>query len=169
MPRQVSQRLADGESIESILGHDHVAERRINTRSPAEHKTRTQSPRNRRSRQRVYYCPMDEGVEQIGPGHCPICGMALVPRLTPGESPSEDNAELVDMSRRFWIGLALAVPLVVWDMLGMTGLPTDHWLSPAISGWLELVLATPIVFWAGWPFLMRGAGRSSVVISICSR
>lgn len=143
------QRLADGESLENILGHDHVASVHQLPQPPTSAKPTADK--------RVYFCPMDEGVEQIGPGHCPICGMALVPRLTPGESPHEDDAELVDMSRRFWIGLALAAPLVVWDMLGMAGVPTERWLSPAISGWLELLLATPVVFWAGWPFLTRGA------------
>ena len=100
---------------------------------------------------------MDEGVEQIGPGLCPICGMALVPRLTPGDDAVEDNAELVDMTRRFWVGVALGAPLVLWDMLGMLGLATETWLSPATSNWLEFLLATPIVLWAGWPFLARGA------------
>jgi P-type Cu+ transporter len=145
------QRLAAGESIESILEHDHAPGAHQHAERPTSAKP---SPA---TDNRVYYCPMDEGVEQIGPGHCPICGMALVPRLVPGDSPSEDNAELVDMSRRFWIGLALTAPLVVWDMLGMVGVPTDGWLSPAISGWAECLLATPIVFWAGWPFLTRGA------------
>ena len=87
--------------------------------------TPSHSPDNR-----VYYCPMDEGVEQIGPGLCPICGMALVPRLTPGDDATEDNAELADMTRRFWVGVALAVPLVLWDMLGMLGAATDRWLAP---------------------------------------
>jgi P-type Cu+ transporter len=151
-------RLAHGESIESVLsgGHSPTALHPGMTSAPT-----TASPIgpaggavSRSADDGVYYCPMDEGVEQIGPGICPICGMALVPRLGPGAA--EDDSELADMSRRFWVGLALGVPLVLWDMLGMVGLPTDQWLSPAASSWFEFVLATPIVFWAGWPFLVRG-------------
>jgi Cu+-exporting ATPase len=149
-------RLAHGESIASILGHDHSSH---DHSSMAEHaaKTAAGAASSKSPDQRIYYCPMDEGVEQIGPGLCPICGMALVPRLTAGDDAAEDNAELADMSRRFWVGVALGAPLVLWDMLGMLGLATETWLSPATSNWFEFLLATPIVFWAGWPFLARGA------------
>ncbi len=163
-------RLNRGESIESIVGasaapraHDHGSHDLVSlghaahghhdhAHSPAVAK----APSSKSADTRVYFCPMDEGVEQIGPGLCPICGMALVPRLTPGAEEPEDDGELTDMSRRFWIGLALAVPLVAWDMLRMLGVPTDRWLSPMAANWLEFLLATPIVFWAGWPFLERG-------------
>jgi heavy metal translocating P-type ATPase len=148
--RVFRDRLARGESIASIVGHDH-SPMTGDPPNAANGGTSSKSPDDR-----VYYCPMDEGVEQIGPGLCPICGMALVPKLTPGDDTAEDNAELVDMTRRFWVGVALGVPLVLWDMLGMLGLPTDQWLSPTTSKWLEFLLATPIVLWAGWPFLTRG-------------
>jgi P-type Cu+ transporter len=154
-------RLAHGESIASILAgshsgmkdhsaHDHAAHGHSSKAAPAP------SPAGD---DRVYYCPMDEGVEQIGPGLCPICGMALVPRLVPGAAAGAetDDRELTDMTRRFWVAVALGFPLVAWDMLGMVGLPTDRWLSLTTSNWLELLLATPIVLWAGWPFLERGA------------
>ncbi len=149
-------RLAHGESIASILGHDHSSHDHSSMVGHAA-KTPAGAASSKSADQRAYYCPMDEGVEQIGPGLCPICGMALVPRLTPGDDAVEDNAELVDMTRRFWVGVALGAPLVLWDMLGMLGLATETWLSPATSNWLEFLLATPIVLWAGWPFLARGA------------
>jgi P-type Cu+ transporter len=149
-------RLAHGESIASILGHDHSSHGHSSMVGHAA-KTPAGAASSKSPDQRVYYCPMDEGVEQIGPGLCPICGMALVPRLTPGDDAAEDNAELADMTRRFWVGVALGAPLVLWDMLRMLGPATETWLSPATSSWFEFLLATPIVFWAGWPFLARGA------------
>jgi Cu+-exporting ATPase len=145
------KRLAAGESIESILAGDRASSGHHHTQASAE----STSPPSRDKR--LYFCPMDEGVEQIGPGLCPICGMALIPKLTPGDGAPEDDAEFIDMSRRFWVGVALAVPLVLWDMAGMLGAPTDRWLPATTSNWLEFLLATPIVFWAGWPFLARGA------------
>ncbi|MGQ0591649.1 MAG: heavy metal translocating P-type ATPase [Gammaproteobacteria bacterium] len=89
-----------------------------------------------------YVCPMHPEVVEDRPGSCPICGMALEPREPVAE---EDNPELRDMTRRFWIGTALAVPVVVVSMAGMGSLQ-----------WLELILTTPIVLWCGWPFLERG-------------
>jgi Cu+-exporting ATPase len=145
------ERLGRGESIASITGAEpHSGHHDHGSAAPA-------GPPPKSADTRTYYCPMDEGVEQVGPGHCPICGMSLVPRLGPGAAAVEDNSELVDMTRRFWVGLALAVPLVLWDMLGMAGVPTERWLGPAPSGWLEFLFASPIVLWAGWPFLVRGA------------
>jgi Cu+-exporting ATPase len=158
-------RLKRGESIESIVGgtpaamshdHSHIAHDHDHHGHHAAAPATARATLSKSADTRVYYCPMDEGVEQIGPGLCPICGMALVPRLAPGQDEPANDGELTDMSRRFWIGLALAVPLVAWDMLGMLGGGTDRWLSPATSNWLEFLLATPIVFWAGWPFLERG-------------
>ena len=100
----------------------------------------------------IYTCPMHPEVRQQGPGSCPICGMALEPE-TVGIDDGP-NPELVDMTRRFWIGLALALPIFVLEMgqhvLGL------HLLGAPISGWVQLVLATPVVLWAGWPFLVRG-------------
>ena len=95
----------------------------------------------------IFTCPMHPEVRQVGPGSCPICGMALEPaEVTLDQGPNE---ELVDMTRRLWIAGALTVPLVALDMGGhLIGL---H------SNWIELALATPVVLWAGWPFFMRGA------------
>ncbi len=100
-----------------------------------------------------YTCPMHPEIVRSGPGSCPICGMALEPRIvTRGEHA---NPELADMSRRFWVGLALALPVVVLEMGGH--LASLHMLvPPRVSAWLQLVLATPVVLWAGWPFFVRG-------------
>lgn len=101
----------------------------------------------------IYTCPMHPEIRQVGPGSCPICGMALEPELVTAEA--EPNPELIDMTRRFWIGMALALPVVVLEMGGhLTGL--TRWLGQQTSNWLQLVLATPVVLWAGWPFFERG-------------
>ncbi len=98
-------------------------------------------------------CPMHPEIIRPEPGSCPICGMALEP-LTPSAS-SESSVELIDMTRRFWIGLALALPVVVLEMAGhLFTLPA--WLTGQTGSWLQLVLATPVVWWAGWPFFERG-------------
>jgi Cu+-exporting ATPase len=101
----------------------------------------------------IYTCPMHPEIRQSGPGHCPICGMALEPVLATAETGP--NPELVDMSRRFWIGLVLAIPVVLLEMGGH--LANLHMLiAPTLSNWIELVIATPVVWWAGWPFFVRG-------------
>jgi len=101
----------------------------------------------------IYTCPMHPEVRQIGPGSCPICGMALEPMLVSLESGP--NEELIDMTRRFWIGLALTVPVFVLEMGGhLFGL--THLIGQRTSNWLQLILATPVVLWAGWPFFQRG-------------
>jgi len=101
----------------------------------------------------VYTCPMHPEVRQRAPGSCPMCGMALEPLLvTADEGPS---AELVTMTRRFCIGLVLTVPVFVLEMGGhLTDL--THVIGQQTSNWLQLVLATPVVLWAGWPFFVRG-------------
>ena len=100
----------------------------------------------------IYTCPMHPQIRQAGPGACPICGMTLEPvTVTGDEGPS---AELVDMTRRFWIGLALAVPVIALEMGGhLTNL--HMWLPAETSNWIQLALATPVVLWAGWPFFER--------------
>jgi Cu+-exporting ATPase len=101
----------------------------------------------------IYTCPMHPQIRQSGPGSCPICGMALEPVLaTAAVGP---NPELVDMSRWLWIGLALAVPVVVLEMGGHL-INLHMVLGPALSSWIQLLLATPVVLWAGWPFFVRG-------------
>ena len=103
----------------------------------------------------VYTCPMHPEIEQIGPGDCPKCGMDLEPKVLSVNS-GEDDAELIGMARRFWIAAALALPVFLLSMLPMLGLPVDRWLGQTVNHWLQLLLATPVVLWAGWPFLDRG-------------
>jgi Cu+-exporting ATPase len=100
----------------------------------------------------VYTCPMHPEIRQIGPGACPICGMALEPvTVTADDGPSH---ELTDMSRRFWIGLVLTAPVFALEMGGhLTGLMV---LMGRTSNWIQLALSSPVVLWAGWPFFVRG-------------
>jgi Cu+-exporting ATPase len=98
---------------------------------------------------------MHPEIRQIGPGSCPICGMALEP-VAPADATGP-NPELLDMTRRFWIGAALAAPTVVLEMgAHLPGLDLHHYVPPQIAVWLEFVLASPVVLWAGWPFFVRG-------------
>jgi len=100
----------------------------------------------------IYTCPMHPEVRQVGPGSCPICGMALEPAEITAEAPV--NHELVDMRRRFWIGAALSLPVVALEMGGhLLGL--RHLVSPTASTWIQFLLATPVILWAGWPFFTR--------------
>jgi len=103
----------------------------------------------------IYTCPMHPQIEQVGPGHCPICGMALEPKGVP-TAEEGPNPELVDFRRRFAVGAALTVPLVVIAMGPMLGLPVGAWIGERTVRWAELVLATPVILWSGWPFLVRG-------------
>ena len=101
----------------------------------------------------IYTCPMHPEIRQPGPGSCPICGMALEPETVSADSGP--NPELADMTRRFWIGLALTIPVFFLEMGGhLTGL--HQWLGQATSNWVQLILATPVVLWSGWPFFERG-------------
>ena len=104
----------------------------------------------------IYTCPMHPEIEQVGPGECPICGMALEPKGVPGADDGP-NPELVDFRRRFVVGAVLTVPLVILTMGPMLGLPVRDWLDEGAAQWLELLLATPVILWSGWPFLVRGA------------
>jgi heavy metal translocating P-type ATPase len=101
-----------------------------------------------------YTCPMHPEIRQPGPGSCPICGMALEPvTVTADTGPS---AELVDMTRRFWIGLVLALPVFLLEMGGHLFSWVHDLIPSSTSVWVQLVLATPVVLWAGWPFFVRG-------------
>jgi P-type Cu+ transporter len=101
----------------------------------------------------IYTCPMHPEIRQVGPGSCPICGMALEPEVASLDAPP--NPELADMTRRFWVGLVLSLPPVVLEMGGH--LVGGHgWVDPTLSNWIQLVFATPVVLWAGWPFFVRG-------------
>ena len=123
-------------------GHDHRAHGAQTAKAPA----------NPAPSGTIYTCPMHPEIRQDHPGSCPICGMALEP-----ETPSVvtgPSAELVDMTRRFWIALALSIPVFALAMGGhLAGL--DRFLPAEISNWIELALATPVALWAGWPFFER--------------
>ena len=101
----------------------------------------------------IFTCPMHPEIRQVGPGSCPICGMALEPaEVSLADGP---NHELIDMSRRMWIGLVLSLPVVALEMGGhLTSL--HMLLGQKTSNWIQLLLATPVVLWAGWPFFVRG-------------
>ncbi|MCW6507445.1 heavy metal translocating P-type ATPase [Lichenifustis flavocetrariae] len=103
----------------------------------------------------IYTCPMHPQIRQEGPGSCPICGMALEPLTVAAEAPP--NHELTDMSRRFWIGLALTLPIVILEMGGhLPALGLDRLIPSHVSTWVQFALSTPVVLWAGWPFFERG-------------
>jgi P-type Cu+ transporter len=102
----------------------------------------------------IYTCPMHPQIRQVGPGNCPICGMTLEP-LKPTADIGE-NRELADMTRRFWIGLVLTLPVFFLEM--GSHIPTlglHRLVSPLVSTWIQFALSTPVVLWAGWPFFQR--------------
>ncbi|HSJ40016.1 MAG TPA: YHS domain-containing protein, partial [Xanthobacteraceae bacterium] len=101
----------------------------------------------------IYTCPMHPQIRQVGPGSCPICGMALEPELA--GSDTGPNPELVDMTRRFWIGLVLTIPVFVLEM-GAHIAGAHNWIDQTLSNYVQFAFATPVVLWAGWPFFVRG-------------
>ena len=99
-----------------------------------------------------YTCPMHPEIVKDAPGSCPICGMALVPIAGTGEA---DDSELRDLTRRFWIGTVLSIPLVILAMAPMIGIDEPFGLAPRARGWVEFALGTPVVLWVGWPILHK--------------
>ncbi|MGN6554864.1 MAG: heavy metal translocating P-type ATPase [Verrucomicrobiota bacterium] len=105
----------------------------------------------------IYTCPMHPEIEQDHPGDCPKCGMALEPKTISASEQEDDNAELRDMTHRFWIGAPLTLPVFVLAMAHL--LPAfahDSWVNGSVSRWIQFTLSTPVVLWAGWPFFRRG-------------
>src|SRR5580704_1436215 len=94
-----------------------------------------------------YTCPMHPQVMQLGPGACPLCGMALEPTEVTAEALEASDPELANMTRRLWIAAGLTLPLLAFMVTGAMS---------RVVGWVELGLATPVVLWAGWPFFERG-------------
>src|SRR5579871_822060 len=103
-----------------------------------------------------YTCPMHPEIIRNQPGSCPICGMALELRVAFPGAHEEDDSELRSMQRRFWVGVALTVPLLVLSMGGMIEGSPLHRLPAPWMVWIQLALATPVVVWGGWPFFQRG-------------
>ncbi len=104
-----------------------------------------------------YTCPMHPEIVRPGPGSCPICGMALEPRVPTATDAADDDPELVDMRRRFWVSMALTVPLFALAMGAMIpGDPLGGIVPHRLHNHVELALATPVVLWGGWPFFVRG-------------
>jgi Cu+-exporting ATPase len=107
-----------------------------------------------KSAETVYTCPMHPEVEADRPGQCPKCGMELEAKSV---EVVEEDTDLRDMARRFWVGLGVGLPVFLLAMGGMVpGLEMDRLIPQGVSRWLELILATPVVLWAGWPFFVRG-------------
>ncbi len=112
------------------------------------------NPAFREAAKTIYTCPMHPQIEQDYPGNCPICGMTLEPKNAVAGSDEED-AELRDMTRRFWVGAALSLPvflLAMWHILPAA----PDWVMGDLSRWTQFILSTPVVLWAGWPFFRRG-------------
>ncbi|GMP05339.1 heavy metal translocating P-type ATPase [Bradyrhizobium sp. TM239] len=120
---------------------------------PAKYLAKDKAPEPAMPAGTIYTCPMHPEIRQVGPGSCPICGMALEPEVASLETGP--NPELADMTRRFWIGGALALPAVVLEMGGHLAGP-HNWIDQTLSNWIQLAFATPVVLWAGWPFFVRG-------------
>ena len=102
----------------------------------------------------IYTCPMHPHIRQIGPGNCPICGMALEPVVASADE--QPNPELADMTRRFWVGVALMLPVLVLAMAEHFPSLRVESLSATVSGWIQFLFTIPVVLWAGWPFFVRG-------------
>jgi Cu+-exporting ATPase len=130
-----------------------LAARRTQHPAPSTQHQRTQHPEPSTQHDVEYTCPMHPEIVQLGPGECPICGMALEPKTLTAEEP--ENRELADMTRRFWISAALSAPLLLLAMGEMAGLAVGEVVPMRTSGWLQLALATPVCTWAAWPFYVR--------------
>jgi P-type Cu+ transporter len=105
----------------------------------------------------IYTCPMHPEIEQDHPGDCPKCGMALEAKSATGGADDDENAELHDMTRRFWIGAVLTLPVFILAMAHLIPVPAiQSWADSHTSRWIQFALTTPVVGWAGWPFFRRG-------------
>ena len=131
--------------------HEHLHGGHCSHHKPSHAEAEPAAPVNASA---IYTCPMHPEVRQVGPGTCPKCGMALEPeKVTFSDAP---DPELVDMTRRFWVAAILSFPLALWVM-GAHLIPNfpHEWLDSPISRWIQMVMATPVVLWGGWPFFVR--------------
>lgn len=115
--------------------------------------TSVESKEHSNMRDQIYTCPMNPEISKIGPGNCPICGMALEPKMA---TLVEENSELLDMTRRFWITSILAIPVFVITMSVELWPEITKVISHSVLQWIEFILATPAVLWRGWPLFIRG-------------
>ena len=122
--------------------------------NPTAYLTKPEAPPPAKAPGTIYTCPMHPQIRQDHPGNCPICGMTLEPELP--AAATGPSAELVDMTRRFWVSTALAIPVTLLEM-GSHVFDFHAFISPQNLNWVQLILATPAVLWAGWPFFERGA------------
>jgi Cu+-exporting ATPase len=135
---------------------EHCRQKFLSTSANAKHGGKPQG-------QAIYTCPMHPEVEQDTPGDCPQCGMALETKMVTAGADAGENTEWRDMTRRFWIGAVLTLPVFILAMAHMFPVPTiQSWVNSRASRWMQFALTTPVVFWAGWPFFRRG-WRSVVV------
>jgi Cu+-exporting ATPase len=127
---------------------DHCRKKFLSTPTTAKHE-------EKRPSEVIYTCPMHPEVQQDHPGNCPKCGMTLEPKTV--SSVEEENPELADMTRRFWIGGTLALPVFALAMAhAIPSLAHQNWVMGDTSRWIQFILSTPVVLWAGWPFFKRG-------------
>ncbi|HAU0262972.1 TPA: copper-translocating P-type ATPase [Legionella pneumophila] len=139
------------------MKHDHHQQKHTNTGKKdacCHQEHRVQKSRDASSKTEgaiIYTCPMHPEVRQTNPGICPLCGMALEPETVTAES--EINPEYLDMRRRFWMAVILTLPVVVLEMGGHL---LKNIISAGVSNWIQLLFATPVVLWCGWPFFQRG-------------
>ena len=129
---------------------DHCRQKFLSTPARAKHE---EKPEERA----IYTCPMHPEVRHDHPGDCPKCGMALEPKTATAGTDDEENAELREMTKRFWIGAALTLPVFLLAMAHLIpAVGRQPWVNGDASRWLQLALTTPVVCWAGWPFFKRG-------------
>src|SRR6267142_700536 len=151
-PRDPQRR---GQSTSSPLHAQWIPTSAIDKDRRADVHTSDLTPAKQMPERPAFTCPMHPEIVRSAPGSCPICGMALEPRTVTLEG--EENLELRNMSRRFWVSVALAAPVLLLAMADMIpGRLVGHLVSARAVTWPELVLATPVVLWGGWPFFERG-------------
>jgi Cu+-exporting ATPase len=151
----------DGETF--YFCSDHCQKKFLSTSATTKYTEKKEQPPQGKA---IYTCPMHPEVQQDHPGDCPKCGMALEPMTATTGADDQENTELHDMTRRFWISAVLAVPVFVLAMAHLIpAIGHDSWVMNDVSRWIQFALSTPVVLWAGWPFFKRG-WRSIVTLHL---